>query len=278
MKLRSVLAVAASLLVASSAQAALIAGWDFSQYSPGSVNFAGVTGRQPILTANYSDLDNVQFQGVGQGSTDKGAMYVNGQFGSFTTPGSGALPLRATGGNLNLNVNGSTGPGGSTNLMGDASSGNALLAAEVPASQTAFNAVRFSAGAPVAGFVGTLDAVFSITLGAFTADDLVLSFAGGTNSSTSVLNVQYSLNGTSYTNLGSFNLTSTPDVYSTALLDLPAPASNVFFRLQFNGNNTVLPSIDNLQIRGTVVVPEPGTALLLVSGLAGLAVFGRRRA
>lgn len=287
MKIRSALAVATLLLVSGSANAApMLAGWDFSQWSAGQNVFAGIPGRQSVLKSNYSDLDTVEvqttgdlFMGLGYAS-DFGNLYINGQYGSYATPTSGALPLRATTGNIDLNTNGSTGPSNSVLLMGDGSSGLILLNAEgPPASQTAFQTVRFGAGTAPTGFTGTLDAVFAVDLGAITANGIAMSFAGRTNSSTSVLNVQWSLDGSSYTNLDAFNLGTTPQVYTTTALNLPNAVSEVFFRLQFNGNNSIFPAVDNVQIRAeSVVVPEPGTALLLVSGLAGLAAMGRKRA
>lgn len=289
MKVRISLLLAASLLISGAAQSApLLAGWDFSQWGSGITNPNTGTGRQSVLKSNYSDLDTdpIQvtgdlFPGLGYYSADQGTLYINGQYGSYTTPASGSLPLRNIVNNINLNTNGSTGPGGAVILMGDASAGNGLQYAEgPPASQQFFNANRFGAGAPPSGFTGTLDAVFALNLTDVVANSIRMSFAGVTNSSTSPLNVQWSADGASYTSLNLFNLTSTPDVYTTDTLNLPSAVSQLFFRVQFQGSNPILPTIDNVQIRADSVtaIPEPGTLLLLASGLGGLAVMGRRRA
>jgi hypothetical protein len=60
----------------------------------------------------------------------------------------------------------------------------------------------------------------------------------------------------------------------------------VFLRFDFSGNwdplvsgdVTGIPKIDNVSISANVnAIPEPGTVVLLMSGLAGLAAVGRRR-
>jgi hypothetical protein len=54
--------------------------------------------------------------------------------------------------------------------------------------------------------------------------------------------------------------------------------ANAYIRLAFAPVAGSLPVIDNLAISVGNIVPEPGTALLLALGLAGLGASGRRRA
>jgi len=279
MKKTTLFTLAASILLsAGSAQAlplaeGLIAGWDFSQYGPGTVNVTGLTGRQTTLWANYSDLDTQGNAGLGIGSTDKGTLYHNGQFGSYATPASGALPVRATSGNIDLNQGPSACP------LGDAACGNILLTEAVPPSQQSFNGVRLAFGSEPAG-VTSLSVVFATDLSALggTFDNVTLKLAGRTNSSTRSVQVEFSSDGVSFSNLTSFSFGATPDVFTASTTT--TGLSKAYFRLTVDGDNTILPAIDNVMIRGSNVnvIPEPGTALLLAAGLAGLAVSGRRRA
>jgi hypothetical protein len=87
----------------SSAQASLVARWDFSQYAgDGFMSIDGGSSFTNTLSANYSDLDPTF--GAGFESAAFGTMYVDGSFGSTPVAAvSGSeqfLPTAAYGGSL----------------------------------------------------------------------------------------------------------------------------------------------------------------------------------
>jgi hypothetical protein len=163
--------------------------------------------------------------------------------------------------------------------MGSVAAGNRINS-EVPVSQSNFNDIRMVARSN-SSTANILNVVFEADLsGAYLGDLWEISFGGKTSSSTSSVQVEFSTDGASYAALGSAALTTVAQAFSFAVPMLPLDEMEVFFRLVFTGNTTILPSIDNVAIKAEVApfVPEPGTALLVAAGLAGLGAFGRRRA
>jgi hypothetical protein len=270
MKIRA-LAIAFTLLAAGSAQAApiLVAGWDFSQFAPGFLTTDGGLSLTNTLLSNYSDLDATETAGIGTGS-GFGTMRVDGTFGSFATPLNGNDPFRPQTPSILQNQNVAAVAGVP---LGDAAA-SILLLNEATPSQESFNDVRMVARDQA----GLLDVVFQADLGgAYLGDAWALSFGGVTATGTSSVAVEFSTDGSVYNPIGNAALTTTAQTFSFALGGLGL--DEVFVRLRFTGSNTILPGIDNLALVAEVTpvgVPEPGTALLLLSGLAGLGAFGRR--
>jgi hypothetical protein len=200
-------------------------------------------------------------------------MHLDGQYGSYDTPLS-SPPFRPNTPNIDLN----TGNAVVANVpMGSAAAGNNLLTAEAPASQILFNENSMVARTKPGG--GLLDVVFQADLGGSYFGDLwSVSFAGKTAVNTSSVAVEFSLDGTTYASLGTAGLTTTAQAFSFAAPAVGAGQSDAFIRLRFTGDTTIQPRIDNVTILGQVVpVPEPGTAIMMMAGLSGLAAFGRRR-
>jgi hypothetical protein len=106
--------------------------------------------------------------------------------------------------------------------------------------------------------------MWSVTLGGQTV--------GGSQS----VGVDFSTDGVSYSPVGSFMFTTTDTAFSAALGAGPSPMA--FLRLNFGSQANGQALLDNVTILAdTVPVPEPGTAAMLLLGLAGLAINGRRR-
>jgi hypothetical protein len=268
MKLRlvaSLTPLALAALVGSSAQASMIAGWDFSQYfGDGFMSIDQGASFTDTLDANYSDLDPTF--GAGAASAAFGTMYVNGQFGSTDVDaGSGTeqfLPSAAAPGSLLSNQ---TAPGGTA----DFDAFDILL----DEGQLSAESLAMVAAAPsVVVFEADLTSVSQAGSG------WSISFAAKMSSGSSVLGIEFSSDGVNFVSFGSVNLTTVDTAYN---VNLGADeTSKAYVRLSFNPSGANQPFLDNVAFNAANlvgVVPEPSTALLGSLGVIGLAIAGRRR-
>jgi hypothetical protein len=248
-----------SLVLAGNAQALLVAGWDHSQYlGDALLSIDGATFTD-TLGANYSSLDPT---GLGPDSAAYGTLYLDGQFGS-TNVGAGSgtepfLPSAAVGGSLSSNIDAPV-QDGFLNPFDTFT----VLTAE---GQTFANALAMTA-------IGAVSVVYAADAG-LPGIDWSISFGGRTQNGAATVGLEFSADGVNYASLGSFNLTTTDTPYSAAL---PGLADRGYFRFVFSSDAVTAPVIDNVAISVGSIVPEPGTAMLLLTGLAGLTAQGRRR-
>jgi hypothetical protein len=275
MKARLLIATAASLALAGPARADLIGGWDFSQYT--TAGFLSTDGQtlQNTLDANFSDLDTTG--GTGTESNAFGTMHLDGTLGSFDTPlsfdgqlagGDPFAPQAVPPGNdLASNQN------------------QAFLQYSPSAAACVQQQSELMPGANCSTFamtaVQSVSVVFHLLPSALNPDqwgeDWTLTFAGKMLSGTgTTIGVEFSVDGTNYVPKGTANLTATDTAFSFDLDPVLTPEA--FVRLVINASGSVVPAIDNVGVEATLtLIPEPGTALLLLAGLGGLATAGRRR-
>lgn len=263
-QLLAIAAVVGAITAGGSARATMVAGWDFSQYlGDGTlvVDDGSLFEFVDTLGANYSSLDP---SGLGPDSAPYGRMYLNGQFGSTAQPaGSGAetfLPTAAVGGSLASNLNAPVTDG----FLNPFDAHQALQFEGQPNAQ--FLAMTALASTSV---------VFAATP-SLPGTDWILTFGGRTQSGSSSVEISFSTNGSDYTSRGVFPLSTTDTPFGPIALGSDLAQAG-FVRFSFLVDGAAAAVIDNVAISATLV-PEPGTALLLLAGLAGLTVHGRRRA
>jgi hypothetical protein len=260
-KLATLTSLMAAGLVASSAQATMVAGWDFSQYAgDGFMSTDGGGSFTNTLDANYSDLDPTF--GAGAESAAFGTMYVNGQFGS-TNVGAGSgteqfLPSAAVGGSLSSNV---TAPGGvDFDSFGVLASEGQLSTESLAMIAAAQSVVVFEADLLSVPVIGS---------------NWSISFGARTFEGTSSVGIAFSSDGVTFTSFGSVNLTTTDTPYTINLGT--AATNNAYVRLSFDPSGANQPFLDNVALNATLQVPEPTTAALGTLGLIGLVIAGRKR-
>jgi hypothetical protein len=255
------LAIAASIaLLAGPAEAATIAGWDFSQFlGSGTLSIDG-QNLTDTLDANYSSLDLTN--NAGAESATFGRLYFNGQFGSsdVTPVGDGSEAFTPVGGSLVSNLNAPVAG------LGDNPFDSLLILEDE--GQPYQNLLSMAATQAV-------QVVFDATLGnaPLTASSWMVSF-GARAAVQSPLLVEFSSNGVNYTSAGTVTLNDADTPFS---LDLTGLTGNqAFVRLSFTPPaGAGAQFIDNVAIQASVA-PEPATIALLLAGLAGAAVLRSR--
>jgi hypothetical protein len=254
---------ALSVAITGSAQAAMIAGWDFSQYfGSGLLSVDGETFTN-VLDANYSNLDATF--GAGPDSATFGKLYFDGSFGSTDVdPESATSQVVPASLSLASNINAPVAGGGPVPF-----DSNTVL---LDQGQTFYNELQLQ----IQSTVSFVFAAYTTSIPGL-GSNWSLSFGGQTDSGTSTVGIEFSTDGITYVPFGSQTLNSVDTQFAVVLGALPADAAYVRFNVNATGVGT---RIDNVALNGTIVppVPEPATVVLLGLGLASFAALRRRSA
>ncbi len=261
--LKTTLIVMASSLLALTAQAENVAGWDFSQYRVDGHRTINGTTTINTLSANYSDFDPTN--NAGTESATYGTMYVDGSNGSSSVTTEiqpKAIDLRA---NLDRDtpVAGTNGFNSFSILQGEGQANKertGLIA-------TAAADVVFEADMTTTGQAGT---GWSVSFAGKTLRDPVCVAAGSCDSD---VTVSFAPACGAYGAGTVVNMDDQEDKYTVALD--PGTHTQGCVRLSM-ATTDGHPVIDNVAVN-VAAVPEPGVLLQLAAGGALLAGLVRRR-
>jgi hypothetical protein len=262
-RLLTIASAVGALCLAASAQAVVIAGWDFSQHR---LPASAVGGGSP-LPANYASLD------------PNGAGAQAGVIGSATYNASVLLPTAGIGFNCDR-----TGPQGTEgcatpNTNGPVRSNRSDAFDLGRPSFDAFSILKAEGQAFTNRYGMTATGPVDLIVGAnagYTggAGNWRVSFGAQMLTGTaSTVNVAFSPDGVSFTSFGSVNIGVDDERFSVPLAAAASPRG--FVRLSLNAAGGQ-PVIDNVAIEA-IPVPEPGAVAMLVSGVACLLGLARLR-
>jgi hypothetical protein len=237
--LRSIAAAAIAIfstLGAGTAPADTVSGWDFSQWIlPGTLSTNGTTLTN-VLPANYSNLDPTN--NAGAESAAFGTLYFNGQFGSVAVApvGNGSEIFQPASPSLLSNLDAPV-LGLGTNPFDSLT----ILESENQPFQELLSM----------GAIGNAQVVFSADLRSVgrTGSNWLVTFAGQATANSAV-SIDFSTNGTNFTNAGSVNLTTADTRFQVTLPT--ASSALAFVRLRFAPPAGGTQLIDNVAIEATL--------------------------
>ncbi len=257
----TIASVAGALLLAASAQATVIAGWDFSQFKvPGDP-----TGGTSPLGATNASLD------------PNGAGVESGFIGQATFSNADLLPTAG----LSFNCDRTTGTDGcaAPNVDGPVRSNRSEPFDLGLPSFDAFSILRVEGQTNTHRYgvtaTGPVDVVFK-TVAGYTggASNWKVSFGGRMLTGTaSTVDVAFSSDGSSFTNYGTVNLTADDEIHEVTLD--PAAYGAGYVRLSLDASSGQ-PVIDNVAVEATPI-PEPAATAQLLAGVACLVGLYRMR-
>jgi len=241
-----------SALLAISAQAETVAGWDFSQYFTDGIPSIDGSNITSALDANYSSLDPTG--NAGAESAAFGTMNLTGTI--LPTAGSLESNRKAPADEVAMN---------SFDAHGVLQFEGQLFQELMAMTAVGSGSLVFETDLTPASQTGT---GWSVSFAGKTFDE-----SSCTPDCTSMVSVEFSEDGSGYTSFGSVMLDSTDTAFEVALANVTS--STGFVRLGLDSTNGQ-PIIDNVAVKVTQL-PEPGATVALLAGSLFLAAVRRRR-